>query len=111
MFHWPRPISPWATLPPVAWPTPVTVYPDPCDQQFLLGNPCRAPGTGELPGAWRWACPPGGRTKSNPQWPTHDQYLEAWRAWQRCVGWSDPIQKPLPGRRPPNAFVCPPPRV
>jgi hypothetical protein len=36
--------------------------------------------------------------------PRHDDYLEAWRAWQRQVGRTDPPIRPLPGRRPPNWF-------
>lgn len=34
--------------------------------------------------------------------PTHDQYLEAWRAWQRKTGQTNPPIRPLPGRVPPN---------
>jgi hypothetical protein len=34
----------------------------------------------------------------------HDDYLEAWRAWQRETGRTDPPIRPLPGRRPPNWF-------
>lgn len=33
---------------------------------------------------------------------THDQRLEAWRAWQRKTGNTDPPIRPLPGRVPPN---------
>ncbi|HEX3522864.1 MAG TPA: hypothetical protein VHT52_12340 [Stellaceae bacterium] len=36
--------------------------------------------------------------------PTHDEYLEAWRAWQRRIGRTDPPIRPLPGRVPPNFF-------
>lgn len=40
-------------------------------------------------------CPPRRR-------PTHNQYLEGWRAWQRCTGRTDPPIRPIPGRVPPN---------
>ena len=36
--------------------------------------------------------------------PTHDQALEAWRAWQRKTGNTNPPIRPLPGRVPPNFF-------
>jgi hypothetical protein len=57
-------------------------------------------GTGNLPGKQQWqaswtTCPPTTR-------PTHDQYLECWRAWQRTTGNTDPPIRPLPGRVPPN---------
>lgn len=68
-------------------------------------QPSRQMGTGNLPGSLQWsrARPPGPWWKT-PLWrrPTHDEYLEAWRAWQRCIAWSDPVQRPLPGRNPPN---------
>ena len=95
MHCWPLPVARWT------WPPPVTVFPAPWVQPFLQDNPCRAPGTGILPGTIRPnpCCPP------RVLWPTHDQYLEAWRAWQRCVGWSDPVQRPQAGIRPPNLFI------
>jgi hypothetical protein len=34
----------------------------------------------------------------------YDDYLEAWRAWQRKTGRTDPPIRPLAGRRPPNWF-------
>lgn len=34
----------------------------------------------------------------------HNDYVEAWRAWQRAIGRTDPPIRPLPGRRPPNWF-------
>lgn len=34
----------------------------------------------------------------------HNEYVEAWRAWQRAIGRTDPPIRPLPGRRPPNFF-------
>ncbi|HEX3524845.1 MAG TPA: hypothetical protein VHT52_22505 [Stellaceae bacterium] len=36
--------------------------------------------------------------------PTHDEYLEAWRAWQWRVRRTDPPIRPIPGRVPPNFF-------
>jgi hypothetical protein len=36
--------------------------------------------------------------------PTHDEALEAWRAWQRRIRRTDPPIRPLPGRVPPNFF-------
>jgi hypothetical protein len=35
---------------------------------------------------------------------THNAYLEAWRAWQRRIGRTDPPIRPIPGRVPPNFF-------
>jgi hypothetical protein len=35
---------------------------------------------------------------------THNAYLEAWRAWQRATGNTDPPIRPIPGRVPPNFF-------
>lgn len=69
-------------------------------------QPSRQMGTGHLPGEWRWRGwpkpAPGLNCTLPPRRPTHDEYLEAWRAWQRCIGWSDPVQRPLPGHTPPN---------
>lgn len=39
-----------------------------------------------------------------PRFVRFDDYLEAWRAWQRAIGRTDPPNRPLPGRRPPNWF-------
>lgn len=50
-------------------------------------------GTGYLPGS----PPPPGPTR-----PTHDQSLEAWRAWQRKTGINFGPIWPTPGRAPPN---------
>jgi hypothetical protein len=47
---------------------------------------------------WEWRPPvPERFMKAN-------DYLEAWRAWQRRTGRTDPPIRPLPGRRPPNFF-------
>lgn len=46
------------------------------------------------PSSWSWSGP--------CKRPTHDQALEAWRAWQRRTGNTDPPIRPLPGRVPPN---------
>lgn len=66
-------------------------------------NPARSPGTGLLPGQ-----PPPPPAPPRPplrqQFVRHNDYLEAWRAWQRCVGRTDPPIRPRPGRRPPNWF-------
>jgi hypothetical protein len=69
-------------------------------------NPSRTPGTGFLPGQAR----SHGRPSPRPPAPVpkqfirYDDYLEAWRAWQREIGRTDPPNRPLPGRRPPNWF-------
>ena len=120
----------------------------------LYNQPCRAMGTGFLPGQWQWMhnprpplpppapapkvykvnaqvwrgkgkpppvpipveAPVAPKTQILPQKnfgvppetpadcrrPTHDQYLEAWRAWQRAIGRTDPPIRPIPGRVPPN---------
>jgi hypothetical protein len=59
----------------------------------------QTPGTGLLPGT----VPPAG-CPAPYQWPTWDDYLEGWRAWQRTTGRTDPPIRPLPGRCPPNWF-------
>jgi hypothetical protein len=61
-------------------------------------------GTGRLPGQQQWwqlssPCPPPTPCCTRP---THDQYLEGWRAWQRTTGNTDPPIRPQPGRVPPN---------
>lgn len=97
-------------------------------------NPPRVPGTGLLPGQGRppppRPCPPvspappqnrnlpqkffgfPGVSRETGSRPTHDQFLEGWRAWQRRTGRTDPPIRPLPGRVPPNFFgwrrVCAP---
>jgi hypothetical protein len=67
----------------------------------LYGQPRHQPGTGKLPGQGLTPpspCPP----KPTCVRPTHDQYLEAWRAWQRKSGQTNGPIRPLPGRVPPN---------
>jgi hypothetical protein len=72
-------------------------------------NPCRIPGTGFLPGQLtqargRCGCGCAGPCRCGGVRPTHDQALEAWRAWQRRIGRTDPPIRPIPGLRPPNFF-------
>jgi hypothetical protein len=62
----------------------------------------QTPGTGLLPGSVPPAPPPG--CPAPFQWPTWDDYLEGWRAWQRTTGRTDPPIRPLAGHRPPNFF-------
>lgn len=57
----------------------------------LYYQPSRQMGSGLLPGS----LPPG------PIRPTHDQCLEAWRAWQRKTGITGEVM-PKPGRVAPN---------
>jgi hypothetical protein len=59
----------------------------------LFNQPTRQMGTGFLPGS-----PPN----PGPTRKTHDQELEAWRAWQRATGCNDGPLWPPPGRTPPN---------
>ena len=59
-------------------------------------NPARTPGTGLLPGA---RCAPQAK-----QFLRYNDFVEAWRAWQRTTGNTNPPILPLPGRRPPNWF-------
>lgn len=70
----------------------------------LYNQPARQPGTGILPGA-----PPRGVSRATPCPPpppkkrlTHDQRLEAWRAWQRKTGNNFVVPPGPPGRQPPN---------
>jgi hypothetical protein len=46
----------------------------------------------------------GWRPPEPQRFMTHDAYLEAWRAWQRATGNTNPPIRPLPGRVPPNFF-------
>lgn len=67
-------------------------------------NPARTRGTGILPGSTppsRGTPPPCPLPK---QFMRYNDYVEAWRAWQRKAGRTDPPIRPLPGRRPPNWF-------
>lgn len=68
-------------------------------QNSQYTQPRHQMGTGNLPGEQQWMTPP-----CSTPWmrPTHDQYLEGWRAWQRKTGWTDPTIRPTPGRVPPN---------
>ena len=72
----------------------------------LNQNPARSPGTGLLPGTpappppTSCGCPP----PQPIQFMRYNDYVEAWRAWQRTTGNTDPPIRPLPGRRPPNWF-------
>jgi hypothetical protein len=65
----------------------------------IYNQPRHQMGTGRLPGQQQWMTGPC--TPPPCKRPTHDQYLEAWRAWQRKTGWTGSI-RPLPGRVPPN---------
>ena len=62
-------------------------------RKALYYQPTRQMGTGYLPGA-----PP----QPGPPRMTHDQRLEAWRAWQRQTGCNEGPIQPIPGRVPPN---------
>lgn len=62
-------------------------------RKALDHQPQRQMGTGFLPGS-----PPN----PGPTRPTHDQALEAWRAWQRQTGRNEGPIWPPPGRVPPN---------
>ena len=46
-------------------------------------------------------CPPPG---FRPRFHKFNDTVEAFRAWQRATGNTDPPLRPLPGRRPPNWF-------
>ena len=66
-------------------------------------NPPRTPGTGLLPG--QPAPPPSPPAPPRrPAFIRYNDYVEAWRAWQRRVGRTDPPIRPLAGHRPPNWF-------
>ena len=47
-------------------------------------------------------CPPAPRPR--PRFHRYNDVVEAFRAWQRRTGNTDPPLRPLPGRRPPNWF-------
>jgi hypothetical protein len=59
-------------------------------------SPCPTPPVPPCPAP---SPPPGPR-----RFPKHNTVLEAWRAWQRKTGDTEPPILPLPGRRPPNWF-------
>lgn len=46
-------------------------------------------------------CPP---PVVRPPFQKFNDEVEAWRAWQRRTGRTNPPQRPLPGRRPPNWY-------
>ena len=69
-------------------------------------NPARTPGTGMLPGSIppaqsKCGCPPPGPPKT---WRKFNDSVEAFRAWQRETGNTDPPLRQFAGRRPPNWF-------
>ena len=67
-------------------------------------NPARVPGTGFLPGQPPPPTPPvTGAPPSVWMWPTPDQILESFRAWQRKTGNTFLAGPPI-GRQPPNWF-------
>lgn len=67
----------------------------------------QTPGTGLVPGQ---IPPPPNPPQPPPpcspppQWLPYNDLVAAWRAWQRQIGRTDPVQRPLPGRQPPNFF-------
>jgi hypothetical protein len=74
-------------------------------------NPARSPGTGLLPGSIPppppGSSPPPPCPPPNTFIPTFRRYndvVEAFRAWQRATGNTDPPIRPLAGHRPPNWF-------
>jgi hypothetical protein len=70
-------------------------------------NPARAPGTGLLSSAPPSKCgcpPPSPPNTFIPNFQRYNDYVEAFRAWQRATGNTDPPIRPLAGRRPPNWF-------
>ena len=68
----------------------------------------RSLGTGLLPGSIppvRPKCNCGRCAPKPPiQFHKYNDVVEAFRAWQRATGQTDPPLRPLPGRRPPNWF-------
>jgi hypothetical protein len=67
----------------------------------------RTLGTGLLPGSIppnkaKCGCPPG--PPKPPRFQKFNDTVEAFRAWQRATGDTDPPLRPTPGRRPPNWF-------
>jgi hypothetical protein len=72
-------------------------------------NPARAPGTGMLsraiPPPSQCGCPPPSPPNTFiPNFQRYNDVVEAFRAWQRATGNTDPPIRPLAGRRPPNWF-------
>jgi hypothetical protein len=70
-----------------------------------FSNPARTPGTGMLPGSippqQTCGCPPPCPPKT---WRKFNDAVEAFRAWQRETGQTDPPLRQFAGRRPPNWF-------
>jgi hypothetical protein len=66
-----------------------------------ISNPARQPGTGLLPGSTPPPPPPNAFV---PKFGRYNDVLEAFRAWQRATGDTDPPIRPVAGRRPPNWF-------
>ena len=78
-------------------------------------SPARAEGTGFVPGSVQ-PCPPSttrsrtrdcgpcGPPPEPKQFMRYNDFVEAWRAWQREIGRTDPPILPRAGRRPPNWF-------
>jgi hypothetical protein len=70
-----------------------------------FSNPARSLGTGMLPGSippqqTKCGCPP-----SQPRtFRKFNDEVEAFRAWQRATGQTDPPLRQFAGRRPPNWF-------
>jgi hypothetical protein len=48
--------------------------------------------------------PPPPSPPRSPRWRRFNDVVEAFRAWQRATGQTDPPLRPLAGRRPPNWF-------
>jgi hypothetical protein len=72
-------------------------------------NPQRELGAGLLPGSIppqsKCGCPPTSPPNTFiPKFQRYNDYVEAFRAWQRATGNTDPPIRPLAGRRPPNWF-------
>ena len=74
-----------------------------------FSNPARTPGTGLLPGSIPpispCGCPPPCPPKDRgPRFRKFNDTVEAFRAWQRRTGNTDPPLRQFAGRRPPNWF-------
>jgi hypothetical protein len=69
-------------------------------------NPARSPGTGLLPGSIPPNTPPPPPTCNvfRPKFRRFNDTVEAFRAWQRKTGDTDPPLRPLAGHRPPNWY-------
>lgn len=67
-------------------------------------NPARTPGTGMLPGSIPPGQPMCGCPPKGPRFRPFNETVEAFRAWQRRTGNTDPPLRQFAGRRPPNWF-------